>query len=769
MRRFCWLGIVLLCLLLLFAYLTLPKLPLLQGVDFSTVVYSRDHQLLRLTLAKDGQYRLFVPLNEIAKSLKQASLLQEDRYFYYHPGVNPFALIRAIWQTFVLRHRRYGASTITMQVARIRFHLNTHSILGKLKQIYVALALERYYHKADILQAYLNLVPYGGNISGVGAASLVYFSHQANQLDLSEALSLSVIPQNPEKRRPRLSNNFALQQARQHLFQRWQQYYPYTQQQQAIFRLPLEIHSVHQLPFIAPHFVNHVLTQANAQQRLMTTLDSQLQQQLSQQVKQYLAQRQAVGLNNAAVMIVDTNDMAVRAVLGSGDYFNQAIDGQIDGSLVNRSPGSALKPFIYALAIQQGLITPMTVLLDVPQDFASYSPENFDHQYMGPITAQQALIMSRNVPAVNLASRLHHPNLYDLLQSIQVTHLQPASSYGLSLALGGAEISLQKLIELYGMLANRGQWQALQYLSRPIHKPNKQPLLSPEAAFITLQMLRHNPAPLSLPNFVHLRQQLAIPWKTGTSSGYRDAWSIGVVGHYVIGVWLGNFNDRGNPSLVGRQAAAPLFFRIANALIMRQHLSVTTGFDQRGLNIKRIAVCAASGDLPTAFCPKTHQTWFIPGVSPIKKDTVYREVAINPDNGLRTCHISRKTRFKVYEFWPSNVLHLFRLAGIPRQTAPVFEAGCQLMDEKIGQPPQISSPLPNVIYHIQPSQQRIAFSATVDGNIKSLYWFINQNYLGKTSVNTPLFWRAKPGDFQVRVVDDKGRSAVRQLRVRNED
>lgn len=744
------------------AYFFIPKPPLLEGINYSRAFFDEQGQLLRLGLSHDDKYRLYTPLSAIASPLIDATLLQEDQYFYRHPGINPFALGKAIWQTYVMKSRRLGASTITMQLARIRFHLNSKTVSGKLMQIIRALQLERHYSKNDILEAYLNLAPYGNNIEGAGAASLIYFSKPAKQLTLPEALTLSVIPQNPTQRTP---NNHQLQSIRNKLFKRWLVLHPEDKRLKGAMSLPLSMRSIRQMPFLAPHVVNSLMQSRPLPTTVITTLDGRLQRIVERVLRQYLARTKRFGADNAALLLVDTRNMGIKAAVGSADFFNQQIGGQINGTEIKRSPGSTLKPFIYALALDQGLIHPATVLNDVPHRFGAYNPENFDYDFMGPIKAKDALILSRNIPAIELANQLRNPDLHQLLVEAEVTQLKPASYYGLALSLGGAELTMKELTSLYAMLANDGVWHALRGRNDEARDAGKR-LLSPEASFLVLDMLIKTARP-GVSNLASNRDKLAIAWKTGTSSGFRDAWTVGVFGPYVLTVWVGNFNNKGNPTFVGKDIAAPLFFDVVEAIRQEYGPLPNQAKYPQTMNLRQIDVCKASGMLPTRYCTETERTWFIPGKSPIKSDTIFREVAIDSRTGLRTCHFNEYTHFEVYEFWPSDLLKIFKKAGIQRRSPPVYEPGCERINS-VGLPPQITSPQHELHYMIQAhaaQTTRIPLSAVTDADVATLYWFINDTYLTSTQRDEAYWWQAKPGHFRVRVIDDHGLSHAQDITI----
>lgn len=757
-----YISIILLSLfvsgMLLLFFLPTPKL--LDGVSFSKAVYDEQQHLLRLTLTKDEKYRLYTPLSGISKELVEGTLLQEDQYFRYHYGVNPIALSKALWQTYVAKSRRIGASTITMQLARIRYDIHSKALSGKIVQMLRAIQIEMHYSKDQILEAYLNLAPYGGNIEGVGAASLIYFDKSVQKLTLPEALTLSIIPQNPGKRTP---NNKELHHIRDLLFKRWVAQHPNDKEKEELFRLPLVMKTNHHLPFKAPHFVNMVLNdEANHQQSVETTLDSRIQTIVERITSHFLTRKKGLGVSNAVVMVVDVRDMSVKGMMGSASFFDRTIGGQINGVETKRSPGSTLKPFIYGLALDQGLIHPNTVLKDVPHSFNGYNPENFDYDFMGPIKAKDALVLSRNIPAIFLASQLTQPTLHQFLERAQVSRLRSESYYGLSLTLGGAELTMRELIGLYAMLANDGIWRPIRFYKDEPH-PSGQRLLSQESSFLVLDMLKATPHN----NQGQYSQAVPVAWKTGTSSGFHDAWTIGVFGPYVMGVWIGNFDNTPNPAFVGKSIAAPLFFELADAIQHELSPLPQMAKDPGHMNLKIIKVCKASGMLPTRYCTDTEKTWFIPGKSPITTDTIYREVAINGLTGQRTCHIDENTRFEIFEFWPSDVLTIFKRAGIQRKTPPFFEADCNLSGDK-GLSPQITSPQTGIDYVLRANTKQnnaIPLTAVTDAGIEYIYWFVNEHFIAKTKSNEPYLWVAKPGHYVIRVVDEHGLSDARDLKI----
>ncbi len=741
-----------------------PHAPLRDRFPVSTGVWSADGELLRVTRTSDDQYRLWVPLAGISPTLIDAFLLKEDRWFRFHPGVNPVAILRAAAHTYGGGDRQ-GGSTLTMQLARLELRLNTKTVLGKLRQVGAALWLEVRYSKRDLLEAYLNVVPFGGNIQGVGAASRVYFGKSPDRVTLGEAVTLAVIPQRPAGRAGRAVPDTDLLAARMRLGTLWLARHGDKADDRRQIELPIAARPDFALPWQAPHFVDAVLaSRPTGSGSVFTTLDAGLQRLVEQQIQRYVRRYGEVGMRNASSLLVDTRDMSVKAWVGSADYWSLSIDGQVNGVLAKRSPGSALKPFVYALAIDQGLLHPQTMVRDAPTSFGPFTPENFDRHFFGPITVEEALIRSRNIPAVWVSTQLTQPTLYQFLQSAGVRDLKPESFYGLALTLGGGEVTMEELAGLYAMLANQGVLRPLR-VERSTARVDGVRLLSPEASFVTLDMLRHHLRPDD-DGTVPVRARWPVAWKTGTSWGFRDAWSAGVVGPYVLVVWIGNFNGLGNPAFIGVDAAAPLFFRIADALNLARPAEEVPAFTPPP-GVVKIAVCSGSGELPNADCPHTVDTWYLPGKSPIHVSQLHRAVAIDSQTGWPVCPpYPATTRFEVFEFWPSDMLQLFREAGVPRRVPPALPA-CAA-DDRLG-PPRIGSPLRNVTYALRGSGSRdqITLEASVAADVKRVFWFDGRALVGTRAVaDGPLPWSpASPGAHLIRVVDDHGRSAERDVNV----
>src|SRR5438552_5052649 len=758
-----------LCTCAAVTWLALPKPPLLEGVSFSQCVRDRNGKLLRVTLTSDQKFRLWTSLPNISPALIDATLQFEDKYYRYHPGINPVALVRAV---FNLRPGRAhsGASTITMQLARLRYHLPTRTLGGKFVQIVRALELERHYSKSEILEAYLNLAPYGRNIEGVGAASQIYFGKTAAHLTRPESISLSVIPQSPTRRALLVDRDNRSLDAALSRFGRRDARLPYSQDDYATLARDFRPRALSEHKLLAPHFVQQVLATEKGRDEIVTTLDLAKQQLIERRIADYVRSNRGRGIQNSAALLVDARNMDVLAQVGSADFFNADIQGQVDGTRSPRSPGSTLKPFVYALALEQGLIHPLSILSYAPHSSADYIRENFDPPFTGPIRATTTLPPNRNLPAVELASQLHHPTLYEFLRGAGVKLPRSESVYGLSLPLGGAEVTMEDLVRLYAALANNGELRPLRRTSRDPNALRGRSIVMPEAAFLTLEMLN-----LPRPEVGRAYSEQAAPvfWKTGTSHGFRDAWSIAVLNHYVLAVWIGNFDGRANGTFVGRIAAAPLLFQIIDSLRMNWPEPNQPHLPPPGANLKRVSFCAVSGDLPGPHCTQHVEGWFIPGISPIKPCDVHQEVLVDAVSGLRVARDdgTRQLRREVYEFWPTELLSIFRRAGVPRKLPPPFLPGTTAQFvARSRNAPRIVSPAAGNTYEVLNSEssrkQGIPLGAKTDADVREVYWFADKGFIGKSAATDILSWKSAPGRYELTALDDHGRSGSCTVTVR---
>jgi penicillin-binding protein 1C len=702
--------------LLVLGYVVLPKPDLLPpDLEFSRTVLDREGHVIFLTTTSDGMLRLPTTLDQIAPEMLEATLEMEDRRFFSHSGVEGRSLLRAGWGV-ISGKKLGGGSTITMQLSRLRWGLHTRSVWGKCEQMFRAIQLERHYSKEEIAAAYFTIAPYGGNVEGVRAASFRWCGKDASELTLREAASLSAIPQSPTARRPRADGNALLAVAQARLMTRLR-----ANHGEPANELDIEFNLVPTaIPREAPHLARRRLREDRGSLTVASAVDLVQQHVVEQSIRDFLNRWHSQGLRNASAVLLHAPTGEIRASVGSADFHNFAIAGQVDGTLARRSPGSTLKPFIYALALDAGLIQPQTLLDDAPRRFAGYNPENSDQQFLGPIAASEALRRSRNIPAIALANRLPDGGLEEFLRASGVD--LPQRSHGLALAIGATEMRLEDLAKLYAELAHPTQGR-----------------LSPEACWLTLDALRcEEPgAPIGL------------SCKTGTSNGFRDAWACGVMGDWVLCVWVGHFNGRGMPGLFAHETAAPLLWQTATRL----KLTARPPDESRPTDVVRVPICTVSGDLAGKLCPNRRDGWFIGGVSPIT-----------------TCKVHQKSGDAVVEVWPAERLGQFRNAGFPRANSrqPAADRSPHRTDS-IGSPPRIVSPQPALTYYIQenaPQQNRLLLEANSGPETRSIHWFADRRYLGASAPAESLPWEPIVGDYDVQAMDDAGRVSSTHISVR---
>ena len=750
--------------------------PLLSDTHFGRAYFDRNGNLMRITLSADDKYRLFTPLSDISEYVQRATILYEDKYFKFHPGVNPVALVRAAKNYFTSGARPVGASTITMQVARIKYDLDTRKIPGKLIQIAAAIYIDLFYSKDEILEAYLNLAPYGGNIESIGAASLIYFGKPARDLTKIEAITLSTIPQNPTKRGLNTDAGLAnIMNMRGDLVRRWIDINPTDAGLETLANMPLNVRTTRDLPFYAPHFINYEISQRRnywndlgARDSVVnTTLDLNLQRAMERTLQNQINSRAHLGIHNAAAILVNYKTMETLAYIGSANYFDKSIYGENDGVHARRSPGSTLKPLIYATAVDMGYIHGMTLLKDAKINFGVYAPENADSEFYGPVLARDALTHSRNIPAINLLRKIGTRNFYNILAASGVTNLKSPEWYGISVALGGAEVSMFELADIYATMANLGmRYDIITNTDTP--RGDGKQILTPEAFFITLDMLARQSTPTK--NIPFARKQtetLRHYWKTGTSSSFRDAWTAGIFGDFVLVVWVGNFDGTPNNAFSGAKAAAPIYFSLAETVEKYYAANGAplhnNNFMRDNLNISEIEMCDGVGGLAGKYCPKTVRAYFIPGKSPIETSSVYRAVPIDNATGLRACtYDAATTHMAVFEFWDAEYLDMFRRARITRNTPPPFMPGCDLDDiVETRAAPVITSPLDGTraVIVSDKNHEPVAFQAVSDMPAAKIFWFLDDEMIGTTLSGQTFTHHVSIGTHTVRITDEMGGGA----------
>jgi penicillin-binding protein 1C len=543
-------------------YLGLSPPALDRGHSGSVLVLASDGSILRGFLTVDGKWRLPVEADKVDPLYRRMLVAAEDSRFAWHPGVDPLAVLRASTQLALSRHIVSGASTLTMQVARL-LEPHPRSLLTKLGETVKALALERQVSKDQVLGLYLTLAPFGGNLEGVRAASLAYFGKEPARLSAAECALLVAIPRSPERLRPDRHPE-AARAGRDLVLLRMAEAGVISPTALAEARAEDVPRVRLALPFRAPHLARALRNEDPAAPSLRTTIDPLLQQRVED-----LLRREVPALDPQAAiaaMIVHNRDRRVLAYVGSADFNAAARRGTLDMARAIRSPGSALKPFIYAMAFDRLIIHPETVLEDRPRHFADYAPSDFDGRFQGDVTARQALQYSLNLPAVAVLDRLGPARFTAALAAagVKLRLPGPTADPGLAVALGGVGITLADLVRLYAALSNGGEATPLRY-RRDEPPAAGTPIFGPLGVWYVNDILADAPPPPGvLPAEIRRSRRLAL--KTGTSYGYRDFWAVGYDPEVTIGVWAGRPDGTPMPGRSGRLTAAPILFKIADLL-----------------------------------------------------------------------------------------------------------------------------------------------------------------------------------------------------------
>ncbi len=731
----------------------------------SQQILDKDGRILRAFLAPDQMWRLRVTSEQTSSQLKLAVLAYEDRHFYVHPGINPAALLRAASANIRAGRIIQGGSTITMQVARL-IEPKERTVASKLIEMFRALQLELHLTKDEILTCYFNLAPYGGNIVGIGAAARSYFQKAPDALSLGEAALLAAIPNSPNRYRPDV-NPEAAAQARAKILRIMRDRGAITEQQREEAQQETIPRRRFDLPFSAPHFAELIREAYPDQEIAGTTLDSRVQELAEHALDRQLAQLSPLGIHSGAVVVVDNRSGTLLALVGSQEYFDSLHSGQVNGATAPRSPGSALKPFVYALALDRGVISSRTLIYDVPVEFAGYKPVNYDETFNGAVAAEDALIRSLNVPAINLAAQTGGEKIFEELKRCGLTTLnRPWSQYGLPLVLGGCEVKLLELTNLYAALANSGRYRRLRFLKSD-SATGEHELVDTAAAFIVSEILSRVRRP-ELPSAWEAATNVPkVAWKTGTSLGKRDAWSIGYNRDYTIGVWIGNFNGRGHPQLIGAEAAAPVLFDLFETLAT----GASAGWFEQPPNVACRQVCALSGMLATEFCTVVEDEPAIVGVAPNQPCSMHEAIIVDQITGQRLCKHCRAghaTRERIAVRWPTAIATWMQRNGRVIDAIPAHNPQCGVLAS--GDGPVIVSPIDESDFQLRPEvarrYQRIRLDASVANETRTIYWFLNQKLIYSGAPTQQVFFDPTPGKHVIVCMDDRGRSSEVEVSVR---
>lgn len=740
--------------------------PLKEKIPYSQQIVASDNTLMYAFLSDDDKWRMLVKSEDINAQLRKAIIYKEDRFFYYHPGVNPVAILRAAFNNIIYRKRTSGASTITMQVARLLYPKD-RTYLNKFTEMFRSFQLEWRYSKEEILNLYFNLVPYGGNIEGVKAASLIYFGRKPDKMSLAQIVTLAIIPNRPGTLRPG-ANSDELIKARNKWLRRMQDdhLFPDALITDALNE-PIEAKRT-ELPKMAPHFSLRMHKQFPDMPIVRTNINLHHQQQLTSIAEKYSKRLFGYGIYNASVMILNNRTHTVDAYLGSADFNDMLHSGQVDGVVAVRSPGSTLKPLVYSIAFDDGLLTPKCMIADVPVNFDGYSPENYNSKFNGNVTVEYALANSLNIPAVKTLNMVGLRSLTDKMKLAgfgQVLHSE--GSIGLSVVLGGCGVKLEELTALFSAFASEGKFYRPHYLQADTLNAPVQ-LMTPAAAFMTADILSQVNRP-EMPADV-ASSALHIPkiaWKTGTSYGRRDAWSIGFNSDYTIGVWIGNFSGEGVPELTGAEMATPLLFELFNAIdynSAKSRLIAPEDIDFR-------LVCSESGKLPEENCVNRVIDYYIPQVTSIRRCDHLKKVFISADSSYSFCTSCLPANgYKISEYpnLEPDILSYYESEKISYRKIPPHNPKCERVFTD--QPPRITSLLNNKEYTVERDEKhppQLLLAASVSNDVSQIYWYINDRFYKTSSAGEDVFFIPEKGKIKISCSDDKGRNSNISITVKD--
>jgi penicillin-binding protein 1C len=648
--------------------------------------------------------------------------------------------------------RTSGASTITMQVARA-LEPRKRNMVSKTIEMFRAFQLELKYSKDEILQLYLNLVPYGGNIEGVKSASQLYFKKNPDHLSLAEITALSIIPNRPSSL-VMGKNNDRIVQERNRWLKKFAADKVFTEK---------EIEDALAEPLAAsrgvvPHYLPHLSykLKKNGGDLVRTNIDLNTQLKTEKLVEDYIRAQRLRNIKNAAVVIIDNKTHKIITYVGSSGFKDTIDGGQVNGANAVRQPGSTLKPLLYAMCFDEGLLTPKSVLTDVAVNYQGYAPENYDEKFNGYVSVEYALEHSLNIPAVKSLKLLGHDKLIRKLVQCNFRQIQKDQrKLGLSMILGGCGTTLEELTGLFSSFANNGKYTPPAYLQGDTNYVSTT-VISPAANYMINEILSKVNRPDFPLNWTATERMPKIAWKTGTSYGRRDAWSIGYNKNYTVGVWTGNFSGVGVADLSGANIATPLLFKIFNTIDYDSDEEWFTQPDDCDIR----QVCSETGMIPSDHCTSLTTDYFIPLISPNQSCNNWQEVMISPDEKIsycKSCAPGSGYKKKWYKITEPDMQSWFEDNRIVYQKIPPHNTECELIFK--GNAPFITSPANGTEYLInKKSPDPLQLVCKTASDVSKVYWYINDKFYKASNAGEKQFFVPDEGPVKISCTDDKGRN-----------
>jgi len=742
----------------------------------STIMLDRNNQLLAAHIAKDDQWR-FPNIQSIPEKYKQAILHFEDKRFYYHPGMDPMAMARALYLNVSRGRIVSGGSTITMQVIRLAKNNPPRTVYEKFKEVIAATRLELDYSKDEILALHASNAPFGGNVIGLEAASWRYFGRTPAQLSWAESATLAVLPNSPALIHP-AKNRQALKKKRDRLLKILNQHQVISDIEFKLAVLEPLPQKPKPLPRHAPHLLDSMM-RAHDTPRLQTTVEAKIQKNVEQVTAQHAQELALQDVHNLAALVIDNETFEVMAYVGNSQYGNQLERGHaVDIVHRPRSTGSILKPLLFARMIQSGEILPDTLVPDLPTQYAGYMPENYDRLYRGAVPAKQALARSLNVPAVRMLRKHGVSRFYSYLQQAGMTTLtRPADDYGLTLILGGSEATLWEMASIYANLAYTAKqdryqldarYRAIKVDAAGATTTNRIAQISPATAWMTLNALLAVSRPGQESHWREFSSSRKVAWKTGTSFGLRDAWAIGSDAKYTVAVWVGNASGEGRAGLTGVKSAAPIMFDIFNKLDKPESWFV------KPLHLmKSVQICKQNGYLSGAGC-ESKQVW-IPRESHFQQASPHHRVVHLDGNKQwrvngRCETVSNMQHVSWFELPPGQAFY-YQRSHAKYRALPALRPDCRshIASTKQHGPIDILYPLPGTRIYIPvdlgQQKSRTVFEAVHSKTDSTLFWHLDEKYLGATENFHNLALNIEPGKHTLTLVDETGYRLTRRFEV----
>ncbi len=778
-RRLATLVLVslLLCAGLLHMAIVMIPLPERLAPPISQTVTYQDGRLAHVFLADDGRWRIDADHTAVDPAYIEALLALEDKRFYSHPGIDVIAIARAALSNVTRGRVVSGASTITMQVVRMA-EPRPRTLRSKAVEAFRAVQLERHHTKEEILDMYLRLLPYGKNYEGLETATRVYFGQDASRLTPDQIALLLAVPMAPSSRYPSPQNEERLRRARDEIagrllasgaLPRGHRSESLTDEEAliAIAAAPVPTGYL-AMPREIPHMAYQLRARYPDTPEITSAIDRSVQRVAERMVSHHQENIAELGGANAAVVVMDHQTGELVAAVGSFGYFEGGPGRQIPAYDVRRSTGSLLKPFLLARAIDLGEAAPTHRVADVPVDYGGYSPENFDGNFDGLVRLDDALARSLNVPFVNLLNTTGVNDFQGVLARLGMSVAEETVDHrGLSLVVGGVEASPVEIATMYSALAREGDPVAARRLGgsgRPVPTGLNRPLTA-ESSHLVREILQRR----ERPDFARrglIRGGSQFAWKTGTSMGFRDAWTAGFGPRYVVVAWTGNLDHRPGRYLVGERAAAPLFFDVIEAID-----GARAPYRPPPEGLTTVEVCAFSGHLPTAACDHTTHV-DLPSKSVATRPCPYHShVDVDVETGeatTRACQGDREVETRAFLDLPGDVLAFYSPVSSELDLTPPPAPGCRAV-HRPGRGPRIASPPAETIIALipgmPPDAQQIPLEATQEGS-GELRWFLNGRFLATVRPGERLWWQPEVGSHEFVVTDRQGRSQRRSVVVR---